>query len=46
MSFNCKNECGLKSLTLAHAKVITVNATSLKSVNWHKVKDAFKFHQI
>jgi len=38
--------CGLKSLTLADSEVITVECHTFESVDWHKVKVAFKFHQI
>jgi len=38
--------CGLKSLTLADSEVATVEYHKFESVDWHKVKVAFKFHQI
>jgi len=43
-----KMTCGLKSLTLVDSEVITVRLESRKfeSVDWPKVKVAFKFHQI
>jgi len=38
--------CGLKSLTLADSEVITVECHKFESVDWHKVKVVFKFHEI
>jgi len=41
-----KMTCGLKSPTLADSELITVRMPKFESVDWHKVKAAFKFHQI
>jgi len=41
-----KITCGLKSLTLADSEAITVKIPKFESVDYHKVKVAFKFHEI
>jgi len=36
----------ITKLTLEDSEVITVKCHKFESVDWHKVKVAFKFHQI